>query len=206
MEFDELSRLYPGLNSERREKRSTEEMLGFLRGILVDGKLSDAEILATYNLLQDRKADLPEWLFSALTGRLCRIVEGGPIAEEDRAGLMEAMQEILGTGGDVLESRVSLVPLNKPEPIVIFPNRIFVLTGEFVHGPRDFCMQEILQRGGKVDKGVTRRTDYLVVGMLGSAHWVTSSFGRKIEKAVEYRDKKGINIAIISEKRWAEFL
>lgn len=41
----------------------------------------------------------------------------------------------------------------------------------------------------------------LVAGVLGSAEWAHSSFGRKIEKAVAYRDK-GYGVEIISEQRW----
>jgi NAD-dependent DNA ligase len=75
-----------------------------------------------------------------------------------------------------------------------------------VYGPRKRCENEILSRGGIIAPNVTLRTSYLVVGTLGSRDWVNTAFGRKIEKAVEYRERCGASISIISERRWLEFL
>jgi len=47
-------------------------------------------------------------------------------------------------------------------------------------------------------------TDYLVIGEIGSSNWVHSSFGRKIEKAMELKEKG--RISIVSEKHMQEFL
>ena len=53
---------------------------------------------------------------------------------------------------------------------------------------------------------VTLKTDYLVIGDLSSRDWKFSSFGRKIEKAIEYRDSGKSDVAIISEQMWLERL
>jgi hypothetical protein len=45
-------------------------------------------------------------------------------------------------------------------------------------------------------------TNYVVIGTFGSRDWVHTSFGRKIEKAVDYRTK-GYPLAIITEDHWA---
>ena len=47
---------------------------------------------------------------------------------------------------------------------------------------------------------------YLVIGDIGSKDWSHSSYGRKIEKAVEYRDTKDTGISIVCESHWAKFL
>jgi len=44
-----------------------------------------------------------------------------------------------------------------------------------------------------------------VLGTFGSRDWVHTSFGRKIETAIRYRDK-GAPIAIVSEDHWAASL
>jgi hypothetical protein len=47
--------------------------------------------------------------------------------------------------------------------------------------------------------------NFLVVGNLGSEDWIHSSFGRKIERAVELR-RECPTLAIINEDHWARAL
>ena len=48
-------------------------------------------------------------------------------------------------------------------------------------------------------------TDYLVIGNYATDSWIHSSYGRKIEKAVDMK-AKGHHIKIISESHWTSFL
>ncbi|EOK6384613.1 NAD-dependent DNA ligase, partial [Escherichia coli] len=41
---------------------------------------------------------------------------------------------------------------------------------------------------------------FLVIGTLSSRDWKFSSHGRKIEKAISYRDDNGAKLKIISEE------
>ncbi len=52
-------------------------------------------------------------------------------------------------------------------------------------------------------KVVRLRTRYLIIGTFGSRDWVHTSFGCKIQKAVEYRSD-GSGLAIVGEEYWAE--
>ena len=44
--------------------------------------------------------------------------------------------------------------------------------------------------------------DYLVLGVYVTPSWAHEAFGRKIEKAMYYRDERGRDIAIVSERHW----
>jgi hypothetical protein len=44
-----------------------------------------------------------------------------------------------------------------------------------------------------------------VIGTFGSTDWVHTAFGRKIEKAVSYRDA-GVLLRIVGEDHWASAL
>ena len=59
-------------------------------------------------------------------------------------------------------------------------------------------------RGGLIGSYVTLQTSYLVIGSVGSRDWIHSSWGRKVEKAVEY--KRLCRIAMVSEQHWPSFL
>lgn len=53
--------------------------------------------------------------------------------------------------------------------------------------------------------GITSKLEYLVVGSLIEPSWAHTSYGRKIEKAIDYI-AKGHGISIISEHQWVEAL
>jgi len=89
---------------------------------------------------------------------------------------------------------------------VIVKGKTFCLTGEFTIGTRKSCENIIKELGGDVKKQPTLKTDYLVVGILGSEEWIHSSFGRKIEQAVNFRDVRKTGIKIISEEHFIKFL
>ena len=52
-------------------------------------------------------------------------------------------------------------------------------------------------------KSVTKTLDYLILGTYVTDSWAHESFGRKIEKAVKYRES-GTSIVIMSEEQWLE--
>jgi hypothetical protein len=53
---------------------------------------------------------------------------------------------------------------------------------------------------------VTLRTSFLVIGTFGSEDWAHSSFGRKIEKAMDLRRRGVSSIRIVGEDHWATAL
>ena len=82
---------------------------------------------------------------------------------------------------------------------------IFVFTGKFAFGPLAACQKLTTMAGGTCEASITRRTTYLVMGTFGSADWIQSSYGRKIEKVVEYKGK-GCPIFIVAEDHWVQSL
>lgn len=73
------------------------------------------------------------------------------------------------------------------------------LTGAFNRGSRSSVQAEIENLGAVVVKGVSSKTDYLIVGGSGSADWKFGNYGDKVKKALEYQEK-GKNIKIVSEE------
>jgi hypothetical protein len=56
--------------------------------------------------------------------------------------------------------------------------------------------------GAICDSTLTKRTHYLVIGTFGSRDWVHTSFGRKIQKAMEYHGSGRYPI-VVGEDHWA---
>jgi hypothetical protein len=56
--------------------------------------------------------------------------------------------------------------------------------------------------GGVNAKSITKSLNYLVLGTYVTDSWAHENYGRKIEKAMVYRDK-GVELVIITEEHWA---
>lgn len=95
--------------------------------------------------------------------------------------------------------------MDAPPPDVEFTGKRFCLTGQFLTGTRHHCEEQITSRGGVCLPAIRRDLTYLVVGTLSSRDWIHSSWGRKVESAISYRQKYGSPF-IVSEKHWAGFL
>jgi NAD-dependent DNA ligase len=195
--------LFLAWNSQRRVDAGIDELIGLVRGILADGEVSEAETiaLAAWTLKHDEITN--DWPVNVLARRLNRIFADGRVDDTEREDLQALLVEILGENENPLVTPSATLPLSKPAPDVIFDQNIFVFTGKFAFGPRRICEAEVLERGGKVASSVTLQTSYLVIGSVGSRDWIHSSWGRKIEKAVEYRQL--CPLAIISEQQWARY-
>ncbi len=50
------------------------------------------------------------------------------------------------------------------------------------------------------------QTNFVVLGTYVTPAWARQSFGRKIEKAMEYRDRKGTGLRIVHENDWMRAL
>ena len=147
------------------------------------------------------------WPAEVIVNRVRAIHSDGLVAEEDRAHLEQTLREILGgtieeTGA--AEGLATKLPLDQVDNIV-FRDKSFCCTGQFIFGTRTACEKAIVERGGSVCDGVRVDLGYLVIGMMATHDWAHSTFGRKIEKAVEYRNK-GRAIYIVGEEQWTKCL
>lgn len=77
-------------------------------------------------------------------------------------------------------------------------NKKFIFTGTFTNISRKDANQSVLDLGGKLGNGITKDTDYLVLGNSDYNNLSTGKMSTKTKKASEYNDK-GANIEIISE-------
>jgi len=191
-------------NFRRRADAGIDELIGFVRGLLADGEISEAETISLAAWTLKHREIASDWPVNVLAKRLNRIFADGRVDDTEREDLKELLVEILGENEDPLVTPSTSLPLCKPAPDVIFDQNVFVMTGKFAFGPRRICEAEVLARGGRVGTSVTLQTSYVVIGSVGSRDWIHSSWGRKIEKAARYREL--CPLAIVSERHWSSFL
>jgi NAD-dependent DNA ligase len=96
---------------------------------------------------------------------------------------------------------------DNPSPKIIFEGRSFCFTGIFsyANGDRVKCEAAVRARGGFCSGRPNRATNYVVVGTYADSFWTYTTYGKKIQTAVELK-QAGSNCKIISEKHWVSFV
>ena len=74
----------PAINVERRIQRDVSEMLGFARGVIADGVVSEDEAFALMNWADAHEDLVLAWPGNVFYRRLRKIFNDGPASEVDR--------------------------------------------------------------------------------------------------------------------------
>lgn len=188
----------------RLQDRTINELIGLCRGIAADGVISqsEAEFLKTW--MEANVSYNGNWMVSRIYCRIQEMLIDNVLDESEQQELFQLLRSFTGdiSPAETVRSFSSTLPLNDPQPVIEFPTMAFCLTGQFAYGPRRICEEVIIERGGQVKPKVSKSVQYLVIGSIGSTDWAHTSYGRKIEEAVELRETCG-GIVIVSEDHWA---
>jgi NAD-dependent DNA ligase len=180
-------------------------LLGIAAGLLADNQLNNAEINFLKQWLEGNEAIRTQWPGDILYERIRDVLSDGVITEKERDYLIVTLQKICGGTLDLgPQAGVNQMAFDE-EAHLEFPRMNYCVTGDFVYGPRERVCEAIESRGGFVLKGITKKLNYLVVGLRGSEEWKHGSYGTKILKAVEYK-RAGLPMLIVSEDTWSSAL
>jgi hypothetical protein len=180
------------------------ELVGIIRGVVADGHVSSEEATHLVEWTRNHPELAERWPADMLARRLENIFRDGRVDARDRRLLESILGQLAENRGSLARLATDL-PLDRPPPPVRFPGHTFVFAGEFSYGPRHACEREVEDLGGRCDRTVTRRTDFLVIGALAGEDWTQSGFGREVDDVVRLRHR-GEEVAILSEDRWAAAL
>lgn len=196
------------ITAARRQDRAVDELIGVCRGILADGVLNSTEAAFLLHWLERHREFAESFPFNALYPRVHDALADGVLDLDEEHDLLGALLSAVGgeTAADGGSNSLSTeLPFDHPCPTIRYSGCGFVLTGTFEFGSRSDVKCAIESRGGAVAGAVSGRTNYVIVGEVGSRDWVHSSYGRKIQYAVELRAQGGY-VAIVPERHWATSL
>jgi NAD-dependent DNA ligase len=197
----------PSFNWQRNTEKAIESLLGICQGLIADNTLNNAEILFLEMWLRDNEDITDCWPGDVIAARVSGILADRVVTTEEAEDLKNTLVAIVGgsffetgaAGGFATQLPADVIDA------VTFDGSLFCLTGKFLYGPRKKCENAIISRGGRITNNITCHLNYLVVGTLSSRDWLYSSFGHKIQKAIENK-RLGQALSIITEERWIEFL
>lgn len=194
--------IFNRFNRKNIQDRQVDTLIGLSKGITADGKVdqAEAEFLQIW-LTQNSHSDNP--IILNLLDKVSEMLDDGVLDMEESSELLSILRSISGEKAELGEiAKTSTLPICSPAPTVEFSGKTFLFTGTFAFGTRKQCQEAIESLGGFNSRNVTKKLDYLIIGTYVTDSWVHESFGRKIEKAMYYRDS-GLPISIITEEHWA---
>lgn len=190
--------------------RNIDELIGISRGLLADNEINESEAKFLLQWIESHfhQEELQEYPINTIYDRLKSVLSDNILDDQEAKEIKELLLSFTGDKPitDQVKSMSSTLPLCDPLPDVVFEDCTFCLTGAFTIGTRSQCENIIKDLGGDTKKAPTLKTDYLVIGILGNDDWIHSSYGRKIEQAVDLRDKKQTGIKIITEEHFIKFI
>ncbi|EMY0668520.1 BRCT domain-containing protein [Serratia marcescens] len=180
---------------------------GLCKGLISDRDLSEHEVKYLDWWLTQNGALKNNYPGRELYALVKDILSDGVITPEESATLHKALVDFTGCDleSGVVDGLATRLPVDtdfSPE----IDGKVFCLTGVFMAGKRSIVEERVKAAGGHVIGNITKKLDYLVIGTLSSRDWKFSSHGRKIEKAISYRDEEGAKLKIISEENLFDLL
>jgi NAD-dependent DNA ligase len=195
--------IFTRFNKKSIEDRQVDTLIGLSKGLVADGNVnqSEAEFLLTWLIQNQNNSENP--IIDNLLQKVAVMLEDDVLDSGESEELKNILQGISGENSEIGElAKTTSLPINAPLPKVEFDGSSFLFTGTCAFGTRKDCQSAIEKLGGVNAKSVTKALNYLVLGTYVTDSWVHETFGRKIEKAIEYRDS-GLPLIIITEEHWA---
>ena len=183
--------------------KGVDVLLGIITGIVADGSLHDMEVQMLRTWLAANPSIANTWPGSSVNATIEDALDDGVIDSVERDNLLALLRGIsTNQFAETGSASTEVVALPLDESCTINLNGAKVcLTGEFSFGTRADCELATTNAGAKLRSTVNGKTDYLVIGTMVSQAWVHTTFGRKIQQAIDAQSE-GSKVKIISEERW----
>lgn len=165
-------------------------LFGILDGIACDNVINDHELNTLLQWLKSHTHLSGVYPFDNILDIVTDIIEDGVITKAESDELIAAIKRFT--------SPLETNPCRCGEGGVCISGKSFCLSGNFQHGEKSDIGKAIEAAGGVIVSGVSRKTDYLAVGGMGSGEWKFGNYGSKVSKALELQEQ-GMPITILSE-------
>ena len=187
--------------SRDQDRASANTLTGIIQGVTADTIILDEEILSLNRWLKHNPTTA--WPAPIIKDQLKKILADKIITVAEKDSLKNLLASL---GATKLTKTGSVSGLTAtfgttiPEKIIV-TEKIFCFTGTFIYGNRSACENLVFELGGKTVKNITQKTNYLILGEFPSRDWITSSYGLKIQAALELK-KEGRSIELLTEETW----
>ena len=182
-----------------------QQLQGICHGILADGRVKDEEVVQLNNWLAEHNHLSSYYPYDEITSLVTEVISDGVIDDDERKLLKRYFNEFVTLTDAQLQEQITedtesvqIGGICSIAPELQFKDKNFCFTGRSSRGSRSEIESTVVELEGIFQRGVTMKTDYLIVGDDGNPCWAYSCYGRKVEKAINLR-KQGVKVVIIHE-------
>lgn len=168
--------------------RKISELKDLLCDISADQAITYLELFTLKAWLGANEALAGNYPFDLIFAAVEKTLADGLISQAEQADLLRLIEDFISPGR----------PAQAPPEALSVSGKTVCLTGDFYYGTKADVTALIGRLGGTIANTVTKSTDLVLIGSLGSPKWSFGTFGSKVKKAQELRDK-GQAIEILRE-------
>ncbi len=196
--------------------QETRKLHGFLHGIIANRRVLPVELNALRNWISYNNDNFDKWPFNEVFRIINKILEDGIVTKEEEDEFIEYAkeftEEVMAEG--IIDPSIFInqwmmndSPAFKTiehiidDMDIIIENHSFCFTGQMRSLKRIEAKNLVINKGGIYHDNVIQNTNYLIIGALSNPAWAYSTYGRKIEKVMNNR-QKGIFTYIIGEDKF----
>jgi DNA polymerase-3 subunit epsilon len=165
---------------------ATQILDGIMKGITVDGEISENECKSLRQWLYDNIYLSGHFPFDKILRTVEDVLADSRVTDEESAYLSSIINELLNPV-DVLKTQINTVD-----------GKHICISGNFAYGQKSDVEKYIIERGGFIDSSVKKNTDIILIGDCECQAYSNGTYGTKVKKAMEYNEK-GCNIQIMKE-------
>lgn len=186
-------RIYLDVVSTSSVTLATQILDGILKGIIVDGEITEEECKNLRQWLYDNIYLSNHFPFDKAIMIVDKVLEDGVLTLEESEYMTNIINDLLNPV-DALKAQVNSVE-----------GKHVCLSGNFAYGQKSKVEEYIVEHGGIIDSNVKKSTDILIIGRNECTAYSNGCYGTKVKKAIEYNEK-GVNISIIKEDDFFAFV
>lgn len=165
---------------------ATQILDGILKGIAVDGDISEKECKCLRQWLYDNIYLTGHFPFDKVLRTVEDVLADSKVSKEESDYLSMIIDDLLDPI-DTLKTQLNSVN-----------GKHICLSGNFAYGQKPDVEKYLFERGGLIDSRVKKSTDILIIGDCECQAYSFGTYGTKAKAAMEYNEK-GCNILILKE-------
>jgi len=181
-----------------------QRLHGILGGIAADGKILPKELIGLRDWITEHEHLKTCWPYDEIDSIITSVMKDKAIDANEHKLLLFWFSEFIQRADErvvaspPIKINDTITGLCATTPEIKFKDSLFCLTGESSKYIRSDFVKVILKLKGKYTEHINKSVNYLIVGAEGNPCWQYSCYGRKVEKAVEFR-KAGSKLLIVHE-------
>lgn len=191
MDCPEQKKSYRTKRQLSETSQALHDLKLLVQAVTADNQLTDGEVAFLHSWVRDNAHLKGNYPYDRILSTVNAALEDGVLEQRELDDLLDVLKSTLDPVGNCCADVAS--------DALQLSGKGVCLTGDFERCSKKQIEAELACLGAVVQPRVTRKTDYLIVGGIGSAAWSSGNYGNKVKRALELQGQ-GFPIQIFREE------